>query len=184
MLEEELIQRAKQGDLAAFQELVKEYYPLVERFAFQLGNRRDEIDDITQEVFVRVYRFFDHYSNGKFSTWLYKITLNVSRDIGRKKAQNERKLFKFKLEREEYPEVEATILTREEDRVLHLCIQRLDEKYRVPIVLFYFHDKRYEEIAEILNTSLSNVKTRLLRAKEKLKKLLEEAEKKGGLKHG
>jgi RNA polymerase sigma-70 factor, ECF subfamily len=184
MLGEELIEKARQGDFVAFGELVKEYYPVVERFAYQLGNHRDEIEDITQEVFVKVYRFLDQYTNAKFTTWLYKITLNVSRDMGRKKSQINRKFLKIKLEREEYPEIEASILMKEEDRVLHLCLQRLDEKYRVPIILFYFHDKRYEEIAEILNMSLSSVKTRLLRGKSKLKQLLEEEEKKGGLNYG
>jgi RNA polymerase sigma-70 factor (ECF subfamily) len=181
MLEEELVQKAKQGNKAAFQQLVQQYYPVVERFAYQVGNRRDEIDDITQEVFIRVYRFLDQFSKAKFTTWLYKITLNVTRDMARKKTQNERKLFKIQMEREDdYPEIEASILQNEEDRLLHISIQRLEEKYRIPIILFYFHDKRYEEIAEILSISLSSVKTRLLRGKTMLKKLMEEEERKGG----
>jgi RNA polymerase sigma-70 factor (ECF subfamily) len=180
MLEEELIKRAKQGNAAAFQLLVEQYYPVVERFAYQLGNRRDEIEDITQEVFIRVYRFIDQFSKAKFSTWLYKITLNVTRDAARKKAQNERKLFKIQLEREVYPEIEASVLQNEEDRILHISIQRLNEKYSIPIILYYFHDKKYDEIAEILSISLSSVKTRILRGKSMLKKLMEEEEKKGG----
>ncbi|WP_246945784.1 RNA polymerase sigma factor [Bacillus pinisoli] len=181
MNEEELILKAKQGNNMAFQQLIELYYPIVERFAYQLGNRRDEIDDITQEVFIRVYRFLDQFSKAKFTTWLYKITLNVTRDMARKKTQNERKLFKIQLQPvDDYPEVEASLLQNEEDRLLHISIQRLNEKYRVPIILFYFHDKKYEEIAEILSISLSSVKTRLLRGKTMLKKLMEEEERKGG----
>ncbi|WP_456277858.1 RNA polymerase sigma factor [Bacillus sp. AK128] len=181
MNEDELILKAKQGNTAAFQQLVQQYYPVVERFAFQLGNRRDEIDDITQEVFIRVYRFLDQFSKAKFTTWLYKITLNVTRDMARKKSQNERKLFKIQLEPvDDYPEVEASILQNEEDRILHISIQRLNEKYRIPIILFYFHDKKYEEIADILSISLSSVKTRLLRGKTMLKKIMEDEERKGG----
>lgn len=179
-VEEELIKKAQQGSTVAFQQLVEQYYPVVERFAYQLGNRRDEIEDITQEVFIRVYRFLDQFSKAKFSTWLYKITLNVTRDMARKKAQNDRKLFKIQLEREVYPEVEASILQSEEDRILHISIQRLNEKYSVPIILYYFHDKKYDEIAEILSISLSSVKTRLLRGKTMLKQIMEEEERKGG----
>lgn len=185
MQEEELIQRAKQGNMNAFSELVEAYYPTVERFAYQLGNRQDEIQDITQEVFIRVYRFLDQFSKAKFSTWLYKITLNVTRDMARKRSQNLKKIFKIQKERqEEYPEVESHILQSEEDRRLHLCIQKLDEKYRIPIVLFYFHDKKYDEIAEIMSITLSTVKTRILRGKTMLKKAIEEMEKKEGEVHG
>lgn len=185
MGEEDLIRLAKQGDMNAFQQLVEQYYPVVERFAYQLGNRRDEIDDITQEVFIRVYRFLDQFSKAKFSTWLYKITLNVTRDTARKRSQNVRKVLKMGQERnEDYPVVESQILQNEEDQRLHQCLQKLDEKYRVPIVLFYFHEKKYEEISEILSMTLSTVKTRILRGKSMLKKALEELEEKEGKNHG
>ncbi|MGD6817398.1 RNA polymerase sigma factor [Metabacillus sp. 84] len=185
MEEEELVAKAKQGNRAAFQQLVEVNRPVVERFAYQLGNRRDDIDDITQEVFIRVYRFLDQFSRAKFSTWLYKITLNVTRDAARKKASAVKKIFKLQNEQtNEYPAVEAAILKNETDRALHLCLQKLDEKYKVPIILFYFHEKKYEEIAEILSLSLSAVKTRILRGKGMLKKALEDVEKKEGETHG
>ncbi|WLR50392.1 RNA polymerase sigma factor [Bacillus tianshenii] len=184
MSEEELIIKAKNGNRQAFQQLVEMYYPTVERFAFQLGNPHHEVDDIVQEVFLRVYRFLDQFSQNKFSTWLYKITLNVTRDMARKKSQNLRKVVKIKKERtEDQPPVEKYILQDEDDRVLHQCIQRLDEKYRLPILLFYFHDKKYDEIAHILDVRLPTVKTRMLRAKQMLKKLLKE-QAEGGEHHG
>lgn len=181
MNEDELIHLARQGNIFAFQQLVEKYYPVVERFAYQLGNRRDEIEDITQEVFIRVYRFLDQFSKAKFSTWLYKITLNVTRDMARKRSQHEKRIFKMKQERVEYyPEVESHVVQNEEDRNLHICIQKLDEKYRIPIILYYFHDKKYDEIAEIMSTTLSTVKTRILRGKAMLKKSLEKLEETDG----
>lgn len=184
MSEEELIAQAKNGNRQAFQQLVERYYPTVERFAYQLGNQHHEVDDIVQEVFLRVYRFIDQFSQSKFSTWLYKITLNVTRDIGRKKSQNLRKVVKIKKERmNDEPTVERNILRNEADQILHTCIQKLDEKYRLPIILFYFHEKKYEDIAQILDVRLSTVKTRLLRAKQMLKKQLKEYAE-GGEHHG
>ncbi|MFT4413004.1 RNA polymerase sigma factor [Fredinandcohnia humi] len=185
MSEEELIILARKGNTSAFQQLVEIYYPVVERFAYQLGNRHDEIEDITQEVFIRVYRFINQFSKAKFTTWLYKITLNVTRDSARKRSQNLKRVIRFKHEvQEAFPEVESHIIQNEEDRNLHKCLQRLDEKYRIPIVLYYFHDKKYEEIAEITSLTLSTVKTRILRGKAILKKSLEEIEEKEGKNHG
>ncbi|KZZ83363.1 MULTISPECIES: RNA polymerase sigma factor [Bacillaceae] len=185
MQEDELVAKAKQGNTAAFHQLVENYRPVVERFAYQLGNRQDDIDDITQEVFIRVYRFLDQFTKAKFSTWLYKITLNVTRDAARKRASALRKVFKLQHEQhEEYPAAEAIIIKNENDRALHICLQKLDEKYKVPIILFFFHEKKYEEIAEIQSLTLSTVKTRILRGKAKLKKLLEDFERKEGETHG
>lgn len=182
MTEDDLIKKAKQGNMAAFQQLVEIHYSVVEKFAYQLGNRHDEIEDITQEVFIRVYRFLDQFTKAKFSTWLYKITLNVTRDFARKRQSNLRKVFKIQqdFQNSDYPETEAEVIRNEEDRMLHLAIQKLDEKYRVPIVLFYFHEKKYEEISEIMSISLSTVKTRILRGKTMLKKVLEEFKQKEG----
>lgn len=186
MNEENLIKKAKQGNMLAFQQLVELHYSTVERFAYQLGNKHEEIEDITQEVFIRVYRFLDQFTKAKFSTWLYKITLNVTRDFARKRQSNIRKVFKIQQDfrNDDYPEIESKIIRNEEDRILHLSIQRLDEKYRIPIVLFYFHDKKYEEISEIMSINISTVKTRILRGKTQLKKMMEEVIKKEGDLHG
>ncbi|MCH1625490.1 RNA polymerase sigma factor [Ferdinandcohnia quinoae] len=185
MDEEDLIRLARKGNMSAFQQLLEQYYPVVERFAYQLGNHKNDIPDITQEVFIRVYRFLDQFSQAKFSTWLYKITLNVTRDMARKRSQHLKKVLKIKQEHiEQVPEVESYILQSEEDRNLHKCLQTLDEKYRIPIILYYFHDKKYEEISEIMSSTLSTVKTRILRGKALLKKALEELEEREGEIHG
>jgi RNA polymerase sigma-70 factor, ECF subfamily len=185
MNDEELVFRARNGNMQAFAELIDIHTPTVKRFAFQLGNKYDDIDDITQEVFVRVLRFLDQFSHAKFTTWLYKITLNVTRDFARNKQRQIKKVLKFGKERTYNGKTaEENILRYEEDKTLHDCIQTLDEKYRIPIVLFYFHDKSYDEIADITDVSLGNVKTRLLRGKEHLKKLLALAEKREGENHG
>jgi RNA polymerase sigma-70 factor (ECF subfamily) len=173
MNEEELIEKAKSGDLEAFRQLVAVYYPVVERFAYQIGSPSNDIDDITQEVFLRVYRFLDTYTNAKFSTWLYKITLNISRDIIRKNKKSYEKEKKLSFEREQtFPQVEGNVLQKEDHRRLHDIILELNEKYRIPLILFYFHEKKYEEIAKILSIPLSTVKTRISRARQKVKEAL------------
>lgn len=174
MTEEQLIELAKEGDLDAYDDLMRTYYPIVERFSFQLGNSMDTVDDITQEVFLRVYRNLHQYSYGKFSTWLYKITLNVTKDAHRKR-KSVRKKIKMLKRQPESPELstEASILHNERDRELHRIIQQLDDKYKVPIVLFYFQEKGQEEIAVILKLPVNTVKTRISRGKSQLKSIWE-----------
>lgn len=185
MENENLIEGAKNGDLNAYSRLISSYSPIVERFAYQMGHSSADIPDITQEVFIRVYRFLDGFSYAKFTTWLYKITLNVSRDFKRKENRNHNRMKRIGNEPQQAVITpQDHILREEEDRILHECIQKLDEKYQILIILYYFHERKYEEMSDILSVNLSTVKTRLVRGKNLLKKELEEAEKREGKMNG
>jgi RNA polymerase sigma-70 factor (ECF subfamily) len=166
------IQSALQGDDMAFHQLIDHYYLTVERFARQIGVREEDLQDVTQEVFIKVFRFLHKYSRGKFSTWLYSVTLNVSKDYFRKQKREKAKIDKTINSSPETFYTENTDLT-DDARILHKSIQILDEKYRVPIALFYFQEASIKEISAIMNLSESTVKTRLKRGKEKLKASLE-----------
>jgi len=184
MVELELIERAQQGDKAAYTELIHIHQRTVEKFAFQCGVRVNDIPDVTQEVFVKLYRFLHQFQRDRFTTWLYKITLNTARDYYRKETKETAK--EKKLQEEvglNYitKSAEERVLVFEEDRELHNAIQTLDEKYRHPIIMFYFHELSYEQIAEVLNSPLSTIKIRLMRAKALLKSALQLN---GGVKHG
>ncbi|MCT6815144.1 MAG: sigma-70 family RNA polymerase sigma factor [Lysinibacillus fusiformis] len=173
MEEAELIARAQQGDKEAYIELIQIHQQTVEKFAFQCGVHSNDLADVSQEVFVKLYRFLHQFKQDRFTTWLYKITLNATRDYYRKEQRELAKEDKLNAQRQTiFLSAEDDVLLFEEDKLLHNAIQALDEKYRYPIVLYYFHELKYEEIAEVLNISLSAVKVRLLRAKEKLKAAL------------
>lgn len=178
MSDDELIVLAKQGDRRALNDLIERYLAVVERFAYQIGVSANDVEDVTQDVFIRVYRFLEQYTGKTFSTWLYKITLNAARDHFKKQKRDQHKQMKlFRQPREDSVITDDDLLRNEEAVYLHQLIQRLDEKYRFPIILFYFHDKKLEEIADIMDLPLSTVKTRLARGRSRLKKQLEE---KGG----
>lgn len=85
--EKKLIRQALEGNDLAFRDLIEAYYKTIERFARQIGVQEDDLADVTQEVFIKVYRFLSKYSRGKFSTWLYSITLNVSKDLFKKQKR-------------------------------------------------------------------------------------------------
>ncbi|MCK1998624.1 sigma-70 family RNA polymerase sigma factor [Psychrobacillus psychrodurans] len=184
MLELELIERAQQGDKAAYTELIHIHHRTVEKFAFQCGVLVHDIPDVTQEVFVKLYRFLHQFQRDRFTTWLYKITLNTARDYYRKETKEKEKSHKLNTGiKETYmsKSAEDRVLVFEEDRELHKAIQSLDEKYRHPIIMFYFHELSYEQIAEVLNVPLSTIKIRQLRAKALLKSALQLN---GGVRHG
>lgn len=184
MSENELIARAQKGDKQAYAELIQIHHRTVEKFAFQCGVKINDIPDVTQEVFVKLYRFLHQFKRERFTTWLYKITLNATRDYYRKETREkarEDKLANKSTVVNNVKSAEERVLVFEEDRELHHAIQSLDEKYRHPIILFYFHELSYEKIGEVLNVPISTIKIRLLRAKGHLKTALEMN---GGAKHG
>ncbi|MFX3675327.1 MAG: RNA polymerase sigma factor [Paenisporosarcina sp.] len=184
MQDTEMIDRAQNGDKLAYGELMDLYYRTIEKFAFQCGVKVDDIQDLTQEVFIELYRFLPQFQREQFTTWLYKITLNATRDYYRKeKLEKEENL---KLQDKSTSGVstrssQSRVLVFEEDRELHEAIQLLEEKYRNPIILFYFHELSLEQIGEILNIPTATVETRLLSSKEQLKTALSL---KGGAENG
>ena len=160
------------------------HYRTVEKFAYQCGVRLDDVPDVTQEVFIKIYRFLHHFKQERFTTWLYKITLNTARDYYRKESRErakEQKIIGLMVNSIEYNSAEMDVLMFEEDRELHKAIIKLDEKYRIPLILYYFQDLSYEQIADVLNITLSAVKTRLFRARGHLKNVIEEM---GGANNG
>ncbi|KOS71796.1 RNA polymerase sigma factor [Lysinibacillus contaminans] len=170
MTEHKLIERAQQGDKEAYIELIRYHQQTVEKFAYQCGVHTSDVADVAQEVFVKLYRFLHQFKQDRFTTWLYKITLNATRDYYRKEKREQVKEDRLNAQPQaSNVSAEKHVLNFEEDRLLHKAIQALDENYRYPLVLFYFHELKYEEIAEVLGISLSTVKVRILRAKEKLK---------------
>ena len=183
MEEVDLITRAQNGEREAFAQLMQMHFRTVEKFAYQCGVRLDDIPDVTQEVFIKLYRFLPQFNQQRFTTWLYKITLNTARDhyrkSGRETAKEERMKTDGDLAHQQSTETE--VLLFEEDRALHEAILRLDEKYRIPLILFYFQELTYQQIADVLNITLATVKTRIFRAKDSLKK---EMDMKGGVPHG
>lgn len=172
-MEKSIIERAQQGDKEAYRELVLYYAQTVERFAYQCGVHPNDIGDVAQEVFLKLYRFLHQFNQERFTTWLYKITLNTARDFYRKEAREMKKEHKLQQQvKQVADDAEQAILTYEEDQALHEAIQQLKEDYRMPLILFYFHQLQYEEIAEVLGITLTNVKVRIHRAKEQLKQIL------------
>ena len=170
---EELIQHCKTGDQEAFGLLFERYKNLVYRTAYLLLNETMEADEALQEVFLKVYRSLSSYqpAKGAFSTWLYRITTNYCLN------QRRRKRFSFvHLEWLQVDNSRAAITQEshpEEDQNLRLALEGLSDKMRTVIVLRYYGELSYAEIAESLDIPIGTVKSRLDLALKTLRQELE-----------
>jgi RNA polymerase sigma-70 factor (ECF subfamily) len=165
-----LMERVKDGDDGAFEELLTRHYQSVYRLAYRFLYDSPEAEDITQEVFLRVFRAAQTYSpKAKFSTWLYTITKNLCFNELRKK----RSVTVFSIEDEMLPELpsmdESTVSKLEEEevkkRVLD-AVRELPANLRIAVLLLKYHGLSYEEVAVILGCTVNAVKLRVHRAKK------------------
>lgn len=186
--DDELINAFKGGDKAAFQELVLKYEQRVYNHCLRMIGDEEESYDLTQEVFLKVFRKIGSYEHTySFYTWLYRITVNACIDFMRRKKRAVQSVSLSSGASEEGSEgqreqdiadssfvPEDTALNQELNEVLNAAIGQLSEKLRAIIILKEIEGFSYEEIADILNCSRGTVKSRLFRARERLKELLAE----------
>jgi len=182
----ELINAFKKGDTGAFHELVLKYEGRVYNHCLRLVNDEEESFDLTQEVFLKVFRKIKNYEHTyAFYTWLYRITVNSCIDYMRRKKRTVQSVSLSMHSHEDgmdsgreqdIPDTKFTPTGQFEKNELsaHLneALEQLSEKLRVILVLKEMEGFSYEEIAEILGVSRGTVKSRLFRARERLKELL------------
>ncbi len=168
MTDHELVEQARSGNDEAFQDLIEKHYRTVQKFAFQIGVHRTDVEDITQDVFLKVYRSLSSFTGKTLTTWLYSITLNAARDHMRREKRQRRNVEVMKGKQPAKPYAELG--SREASWELHDMLLRLEEKYRIPLILHYFHDQSFKEIGDVIGKSESAVKTRVMRARRQLKK--------------
>ncbi len=174
--EADLVRRCREGDERAFAELVDRFKHLVYALVGRTILDRSRIDDLAQEVFVRVYRGLAYFrGESRLSTWIYRITFNVCQQERQPAAASvsldeaaERGM------RRAEPAVRDRAFTDLEihDR-LEKALARLPADVRFLIAGHYLEGVRYEDLAEALNVPLGTVKTQIHRGKRRLRELLE-----------
>jgi len=156
--------RWQSGDAGDFECLFRQYERLVFKTAYLITGTKEEAEDILQEVFVSVWKSRQTFdpSKGKLTTWLHRITVNKCMERRRKK-----KLVSVSLEGLDLPEAQTTddvLVSKQEYERLIEAMNSLDTKYRVVLILRYFDDLSYEEIAQAVSIPLGTVKSRLNQA--------------------
>ena len=177
-----LANRAKDGDQEAFSELLGLYREPLYYLLLKMVHNKSDAEDLTIEAFEKAFRKIKYYNSSfAFSTWLYKIASNHGIDFLRKK-KNEEELVSIdknkELEKEEYyktifitekgPNPEEKFENKQRTELMKSLIRRLPPNYRRILVLRFYEDYSYSEIADNLGVPLGTVKARLHRSRELL----------------
>lgn len=180
--DEKLVRIALSGDESGFKGLLLKYEKPLYFHIKKMIREHEQIEDLVQEVFAKVYRNLSSYSTDyAFSTWIYRIATNHSIDYLRKRKlqtlsidepyDSEDGELKIQLPDED-AETDRKIIRKERKLIIHEAIDALPEKYRVVIRLRHMEELSYDEIAEELNLPLGTIKAHIFRARELLYKAL------------
>lgn len=184
MEEEELIHALCEGREEAYKKLFTLFSDRIYNTALSILQQQEDAEDITQEVFVEIYRSVKSFrKDAALSTWIYRVT--VSKCTDHLKKTNAKKRFAFlsslfgednNLQHDkphfEHPGVQLE--NKEHSKVLFLALQKLPQKQQIAYTLAKIEDLSYAEIADAMNTSLASVESLLFRANENLRRLLSE----------
>lgn len=181
--EKSLIERCKQGDPSAFNELIQRYEKQVFNLAYRLTGNYDDANDVASDTFVRIYNSIGKFrGDAAFSTWLYRIVTNVYLDTRKRRLAHPHSSLEEYLELEDgsltrqiedpLPGPQHNVEERERYEILQAAISELPEFQRIIIVLYHIQELPYEDIAEILDMPLGTVKSRLNRARRALREKL------------
>ncbi|UCE97420.1 MAG: RNA polymerase sigma factor [Dehalococcoidia bacterium] len=161
------------GDLSSFEELFRKYEKLVFKNAFLITGSMDKAEEVVQDVFLSIWRYRETFDSkkAKFATWLHHITVNEC--LRKKKQTYETILFdKLDIPDKACLQPEELLITKSEYESLLKMLRELNKKHRLVVVLKYFNDLSYAEIAEVLNIPLGTVKSRLNHALSCIKERL------------
>ena len=184
-LETILIEKSKQGDVNAFDQLMEMHQERVFNFARRISGHYDEAQEITQDAFLRAFSSIKSFRNeAAFTSWMYRIVKNIFLD--RKRLADKTPTvsmdehistfegeFQREFQDERLPNPEDKLMNDEKDRIVQKLLMELPDHHRIPLILYHMENKSYEEIAAIINLPLGTVKSRINRARlafaEKLK---------------
>lgn len=171
----ETIERAKNGDLVAFEQIIFEFEKPLWNYLVRLSGSKDDAEDLIQDTFVKVYKHIKTIDGSRnIKSWIYTIATNTAYDYLRKKKRES--LVELDEEHETSIDTKSYYSVSVEENIeskdVSAAIDRLDTLYKGPILLYYKDGFSYEEIADMLAIPINTLKTRLSRAKKQLATLL------------
>ena len=170
------------GDTVAFEQLVERHQALVAGTVARMLGSNSDVEDIAQQVFIRVWKSAGRYvARAKFTTWLLKITRNLVFNEMRRAKRHPHLPVQIEPDAEEIPlkdeataAPDATLLQNELERAIEDAITLLPETQRMALVLRRYEELSYEEIADVLDLSVPAVKSLLFRARTELRERLKD----------
>ncbi len=179
------VRRVQEGDVAAFDYLVRRYRERLYSVIYNLTSNREDAADLTQEAFIKAFRSIQRFrGNASFFTWLYRIGVNTT--LSQLKKNRMRRFFSLDNVDEELAAsdiieslsmktgTERSILVKELQEKLNEALQKLSPKQRVVVVLFEIEGLGHQEISEVVGCSVGTVRSRLHYAKQQLQAHLQD----------
>jgi RNA polymerase sigma-70 factor (ECF subfamily) len=176
MRDEEIVEKFQSGDRSAFDELLQRYQTLVLNTCFRFLNHKEDAEDAAQEVFIKTYKALDRFQpNAKFSTWLYRITVNHCLNVQR--SRKRKPFVSVDNPLRERTVEQATIASNQSYRpdnirekgeraeMVQHAINALPKKQRTALILSRYEGLSYKEIAQVMGSSVASVESRLHCAK-------------------
>lgn len=180
--DEDLMWLLRKGNMEAFEALARRYERKLLNFLFRFVNSREQAEDLVQQTLLKVYDNRLKFKNrGKFSTWMYTIGANLARDYLRKTRRyhfvsldepvgDNSNIIDFYREPDE--QKMTALEAKEMSQVVRMAVDRLPQEQRMAILLSHFEHMSYEDIARVLHCRKGTVKSRIFRARARLKGLL------------
>ena len=179
--EKELIRRAKKGDEDSFETLMLSCKGMAFNIAFRYMQNADDALDATQESFLKVFRYLGKFNEqSRFDTWVYRIVVNTCNDMLRKNKSHPNASLLYRSGSPDEAVIEIAdkapgpddlLLKKEESGFILECLGRLSGEHREVLILRDVRGFTYGEVSEMLGCSIGTVKSRISRAREKLKEL-------------
>lgn len=182
--DEELVARAMEGDAESFNQLILRWERPIYALAYRVIGREDDARDVCQEAFLRAFRALKGFKGqAKFSSWLYRITLNLCRDWMRRERRTPIvptpegvDVMELAAERGPTASIEDLVANAELSRVVAAAMARLPDEQRTAIILKEYHGLTFQEISDLQGCPLSTVKTRLYQGLSVLRRDIADAE--------
>src|SRR4051794_22682221 len=167
--DEELVARSQRGDVESFNQLILRWERPIYALAYRVIGREDEARDVCQEAFLRAFRALPGFKGqAKFSSWLYRITLNLCRDWIRRQRRapvsqmpEDMDVLEAAAANGPVESIEDLVARRELSAVVEAAMALLPDEQRTAIILKEYHGMTFQEIADLQGCPLSTVKTRL-----------------------
>jgi RNA polymerase sigma-70 factor, ECF subfamily len=178
-----LVRRTREGDLSAYDELVRRYQERIYATIYHMTANHEDANDLAQEAFIKAFHALDSFKGGSsFYTWVYRIAINKTINfLKQRKVKNQMSLDDLDINAEHDPDLLALISEKTPRREINLielqerlnaAMQKLSEPHRLVVTLHDVQGLSHEEIAKIMNCNIGTVRSRLFYARQQLQAYL------------